>query len=52
MPVLDVLSSGDIMHYNDMRKRVRDQHYADLPEALLQQRTQSGDELILNRIGW
>ncbi len=52
IPILEVLSSGEIMHYNELRKRVRDKYYFDLPQELLAKKTKSGDPLILNRIGW
>lgn len=52
IPILEILSSGEILHYNDLRKRVRDKFYSHLPEDILSQKTKSGDPLILNRIGW
>jgi len=52
IPILQVLSSGDVLHYEELRRRVRDQFYAELPNDLLEQKTSSGDLLILNRIGW
>ena len=52
IPILEVLSDGKIIHYNELRKKVRDEHYSDLPAELLNQRTKSGDLIILNRIGW
>ena len=52
IPILDVLSSGEVIHYNELRKRVRDKHYSNLPNDLLAQKTNTGDILILNRIGW
>jgi len=52
LPILDVLSAHDVMHYNELRKCVRDKHYAHLPEEQLSQKTKSGDILVLNRIGW
>ncbi|MDH5324157.1 MAG: restriction endonuclease [Gammaproteobacteria bacterium] len=52
IPILDILSTGEVMHYNELRKRVRDKFYSHLPEEVLSQKTQSGDLLILNRIGW
>ena len=52
IPILDVLSSGQVIHYNELRKRVRDKYYSDLPDDLLNQKTKTGDLLILNRIGW
>ncbi len=52
IPILEVLSDGEVLHYNELRKRVRDKYYSDLPQELLTQKTKSGDPLILNRIGW
>ena len=52
IPILDVLSDMEVIHYNDLRKKVRDKHYLDLPEEALTKKTKSGDLLILNRIGW
>lgn len=52
IPILEVLSNGEILHYNELRKRVRDKYFSDLPEELLNIKTKSGDLLILNRIGW
>ena len=52
IPILDVLSSGQVIHYNELRKRVRDKYYSDLPDDLQNQKTKTGDPLILNRIGW
>lgn len=52
IPILHVLSDGGVIHYNELRKRVRDIHFSDLPQELLVQKTKSGDILILNRIGW
>lgn len=52
IPILDVLSENNILHYNELRKRVRDKHFSHLPTELLNKKTKSGDILILNRIGW
>jgi restriction system protein len=52
IPILKVLADGKIIHYNELKKRVRDTYYSDLPEELLALKTKSGDQLILNRIGW
>jgi len=52
IPILDVLSENGQLHYDELRKRVRDKHYTSLPEELLKRQTKSGDILILNRIGW
>jgi restriction system protein len=52
IPILEVLSDGKTIHYNDLRKQVRDQYYSNLSEELLSKKTKSGDVVILNRIGW
>lgn len=52
IPILEVLSNGEILHYNELRKRVRDKYYSDLPEELLNTKTKNGGLLILNRINW
>lgn len=52
IPILDVLLESGQLHYDDLRKRVRDKHYSFLPDELLRRQTKSGDILILNRIGW
>lgn len=51
-PILEILKDGRIVTAGDLRKLVRDQFYANLPQELLDQRTKNGDQLILNRIGW
>jgi len=52
IPILKVLQKSGKLHYNELRKLVRDNYYSELPEELLNKKTKSGDILILNRIGW
>lgn len=52
VPILKVLSNGETLHYNELRKRVRDDFYSDLSKQDLTKKTKSGDVVILNRIGW
>jgi restriction system protein len=52
MPILEVLSNGETLHYNDLRIQVREKFYSNLPKELLELKTKNGDLLILNRIGW
>lgn len=52
IPVLKILSDGKVLHYKDLRKKVRESFYSNLPKELLDQKTKAGDPLILNRIGW
>ena len=51
-PILDILKSGDIVHHRELLKRVVDKYYSDLPLELLDQKTKTGEKLILNRIAW
>ena len=50
--ILEVLSDGQTIHSNSLRKKVRDNYYYDLTQEALSQKTKNGDLLILNRIGW
>jgi restriction system protein len=52
IPILEILSNGETIHYNDLRIRVRDRFYSKLPKELLEIKTKNGDLLVLNRIGW
>lgn len=52
MPILQTLSSGEVVHHRKLIRRVLDHYYSSLPEELLQQRTKSGEVLIENRIAW
>jgi restriction system protein len=52
IPILTILADGNPIHWNELRIKVRDRFYADLPEELLRMKTKSGDPLVLNRIAW
>ena len=51
-PILEILKNGEVIHHRELLKKVVDQYYSNLPEELLEQKTKSGDILILNRIAW
>lgn len=51
-PILKVLSDGNIIHSRELQNRVVNQFYSSLPKELLEQKTKSGDILIMNRIAW
>lgn len=51
-PILDTLSNGQVLHHRELLKRVVDKYYSDLPKELLDQKTKTGEILILNRIAW
>lgn len=52
IPILEVLGDGMIISTAELVKTVRDKFYADLPQELLEEKTKSGDNLLLNRIAW
>lgn len=52
MPILDILSDGEVYDYGDLRKCVILRHYVTLPDKLMSQKTRNGDLVISNRIGW
>lgn len=51
-PILDILSNGEIIHHRELLNKVVEKYYKDLPQDLLNQKTKSGDILIMNRIAW
>jgi len=52
IPMLTVLSADGELRREELKRRIRDEFYADLPEELLSQRTSTGHVLIMNRMGW
>ncbi len=51
-PILDILSEENIIHHRELLKKVVDKYYSHLDKELLDQKTKSGEILILNRIAW
>lgn len=51
-PILDILSDGKIIHHRELLTLVFDKYYSNLPKELLEEKTKSGEKLILNRIAW
>ena len=51
-PILEILKNGEVIHHREMAKKVIHKFYSNLPKELLEQKTKSGDVLILNRIAW
>lgn len=51
-PILDVLSDGKVIHHRDLLNRVVEKYYSHFPKEMLEQKTKSGDVLIMNRIAW
>lgn len=52
IPILKVLKNGDTLKAREMYQMVIDQFYSGLSEEQLEQKTKSGDRLIINRIAW
>lgn len=52
IPILKVLESGEELHHEDMKRRVKEKFFSHLPNDLLNQKTTTGYLLIHNRIGW
>jgi restriction system protein len=51
-PILDILRDGETIHHRELLVRVLDKYYSALPQELLEIKTKSGEQLILNRIAW
>ena len=51
-PILEVLSNSGTIHYNELQKIVRDKYYSNLPQELLDKKTTTGVNILLDRIGW
>jgi len=52
IPLLEILSSGEPMNSRELAIKVRDNYYSDLPENLLNQKTSSGANILIDRILW
>lgn len=52
IPILNVLETNEEMHYEELKRRVRDKFYLHLPQEMLDQKTSTGSLLLMNRIGW
>lgn len=52
IPILKVLENGETLHTRELYKLVIDKFYSNLSKEQLEQKTKSGDTLIINRIAW
>lgn len=52
LPILKVLSNGEIIKSKELIQSVKEQFYSDLEPELLSLTTQNGDNLLENRIAW
>ncbi|MDH5475502.1 MAG: restriction endonuclease, partial [Cyclobacteriaceae bacterium] len=51
-PILKVLENGKTLQAREMYQKVIDQFYSELSKEQLEEKTKSGDILIINRIAW
>lgn len=52
IPVLEVLNSVESLKSRELASKVRGVYYSDLPQNLLEQKTSSGSNVLLDRILW
>ncbi|WP_282051223.1 restriction endonuclease [Maribacter aquivivus] len=52
IPILEILSKVDSLNSRDLASRVRDKYYSELPIDLLNKKTSSGANVLLDRILW
>lgn len=52
IPILKVLENGETLQARELYQKVIDQFYSDLTKEQLEEKTKSGDLLIINRIAW
>lgn len=52
LPILETLDSKESLKSRELAVIVRDKYYSNLPEALLEQKTSSGANVLLDRILW
>lgn len=52
IPLLEILSSGKPFNSRDLAVKVRDNYYSHLPKDLLNQKTSSGANVLVDRILW
>ena len=52
IPILKVLENGETLQTREMYHKVIDEFYSELSKEQLEEKTKSGDILIINRIAW
>lgn len=52
IPILRVLENGETLQARELYQKVIDQFYTELSKEQLEEKTKSGDLLIINRIAW
>lgn len=52
MPILETLSSDESISSRELATRIRDKYYSDLPKELLEKKTSTGANTLIDRILW
>jgi len=52
IPILKVLENGETLQARDLYQKVIEKFYSGLTKDQLEEKTKSGDKLIVNRIAW
>ncbi|WP_086477161.1 restriction endonuclease [Arenibacter amylolyticus] len=52
MPILEILNYEESIKSRELSIRVRDKYYSDLSDKLLNKKTSSGSNVLLDRISW
>ena len=52
MPVLETLNTEESLTSRELASRVRDNYYSELPQELLNKKTSSGANVLIDRISW
>jgi len=52
IPILETLNTVDSLRSRELASQIRDTYYSDLPENLLNKKTRSGANVLIDRIGW
>lgn len=52
IPVLETLNTVESLRSRELASQVRDVYYSDLPQELLDKKTSSGANVLLDRISW
>lgn len=52
MPILEILNTVEVISSRELAKKVRDNYYSELPKELLDKKTSSGANVLIDRILW
>lgn len=52
IPILEVLKDKKVFYYKDLLNKVKENNYSNLSEDLLNQKTKTGANTLIDRIGW